>query len=268
MVSVIKPKWIRRKAPDRSSLAKMKELLDGLQLHTVCESAHCPNLGECFGRGVATFMILGDVCTRNCTFCAVRHGQPSTPDANEPQSVAKAAQRLGLQHVVITSVTRDDLPDGGAEHFAKTVYRMRKILPDATVEVLVPDFRGSAEAIAVVVGAKPAVFNHNLETVPRLYPEVRPQADYHVSLQILKRAKELDSTVITKSGLMLGLGETPEEILETMRDLRQVNCNVLTLGQYLCPSPNHFPVVRFLDPSEFENLHEQGEQRIHRELVA
>ncbi len=258
MVSFIKPKWIRRRAPDQASLAKMKELLDGLQLHTVCESAHCPNQGECFGRGVATFMILGDVCTRNCTFCAVTHGPPAPPDVNEPQRVAEAAQRLGLQHVVITSVTRDDLPDGGAEYFAKTIHGLRKILPDATVEVLVPDFRGSAEAIEVVVMAKPAVFNHNLETVPRLYPKVRPKADYHVSLQILNRAKEFDSTVITKSGLMLGLGESHEEVLETMRNLCHVNCNILTLGQYLCPSPNHFPVVRFLDPSEFDELRIRG----------
>ncbi len=176
-------------------------------------------------------MILGDVCTRNCTFCAVTHGQPTPLDVNEPQRVADAAQRLGLQHVVITSVTRDDLPDGGAEHFAKTIHSLMKILPDATVEVLVPDFEGSAKAIEVVVMAKPAVFNHNLETVPRLYPKVRPKADYHVSLQILNRAKEFDSTVITKSGLMLGLGESPEEVLETMRDLRQMTSSSLHVLQ-------------------------------------
>jgi len=258
MVSFSKPKWIRRKAPDPVSLAKMKELLDGLQLHTVCESAHCPNQGECFGHGVATFMILGDVCTRNCTFCAVTHGQPAPLDANEPQRVAEAAKRLGLQHVVVTSVTRDDLHDGGATHFAKTIHSLRKILPDATVEVLVPDFGGLAEAIEVVIRAKPTVFNHNLETVPRLYPSVRPQADYRVSLQILSKTKELDSTIITKSGLMLGLGESREEVLETMQDLRQVNCDVLTLGQYLRPSPNHFPVARFLEPREFDELRIKG----------
>jgi len=258
MVSFIKPKWLRRRAPDSAALTKMKELLDGLQLHTVCESAHCPNQGECFGRGVATFMILGDVCTRNCAFCAVTHGKPAPLDANEPQRVAEAAKRLGLQHVVVTSVTRDDLPNGGAEHFARTIYNLRKILPDATVEVLVPDFGGSVEAIEVVVRAKPTVFNHNLETVPRLYPSVRPQADYHISLQILNRAKEIDSTVITKSGLMLGLGECSDEVLETMRDLRQVNCDVLTLGQYLRPSPTHFPVVRFIDPNEFDYLRIKG----------
>ncbi len=268
MVSFIKPKWIRRKAADPAALAKMKELLDGLQLHTVCESAQCPNQGECFGQGVATFMILGDVCTRNCTFCAVTHGQPAPLDVNEPQHVAEAAKRLGLQHVVVTSVTRDDLHDGGAEHFAQTIHSLRKILPDATVEVLVPDFRGSAEAIEVVIRAKPTVFNHNLETVPRLYPSVRPQADYHVSLQILNRAKELDNTIITKSGLMLGLGESREEVLETMQDLRQVNCDVLTLGQYLRPSPSHFPVARFLHPSGFDGLRIKGEEMGFQSVVS
>ena len=258
MVSFIKPKWIRRKAPDPAPLIKMKELLDGLQLHTVCESAHCPNQGECFGHGVATFMILGDVCTRNCTFCAVKHGQPAPLDANEPQRVAEAAKRLGLQHVVVTSVTRDDLHDGGATYFAKTIHSLKKSLPDATIEVLVPDFRGWVEAIELVIRAKPTVFNHNLETIPRLYPTVRPQADYHLSLQILNKAKELDSTVITKSGLMLGLGESHEEVLETMQDLCQINCDVLTLGQYLRPSNNHLPVVRFLEPTEFEELRIKG----------
>jgi len=213
-------------------------------------------------------MILGDVCTRNCPFCAVAHGKPTSLDENEPQHVAEAAKRLGLQHVVVTSVTRDDLPDGGAEHFVKTIYNLRKILPNSTVEVLVPDFRGLAKATEVVIRAKPTVFNHNLDTVPRLYSSVRPKADYHVSLQILNRAKELDSIVITKSGLMLGLGESSEEVLETMRDLRQVNCDVLTLGQYLCPSPNHFPVVRFVDPSEFDELRIKGVEMGFKSVVS
>lgn len=252
MVSSVRPEWLRRSAPDPVVLVKMKELMDGLQLHTVCESAHCPNQGECFARGVATFMILGDVCTRNCTFCAVEHGQPAPPDANEPEHVVEAIKKLGLRHVVITSVTRDDLPDGGAYQFAKVIEAIRNYDPGITAEVLIPDFQGSLSALEVVVTSHPAIINHNVETVPRLYPQVRPQANYERSIQLLKHVKSLEGELLTKSGLMLGLGERREEVIQVMEDLRGVDCDFLTIGQYLRPSINHHEVVRFVPPVEFE----------------
>jgi len=258
MVSSVKPEWFKRRAPDPAALAKMKELMDGLQLHTVCESAHCPNQGECFARGVATFMILGDVCTRNCTFCAVEHGQPASPDANEPEHVVEAVKKLGLRYVVITSVTRDDLPDGGAYQFAEVVEAIRGYDPQISVEVLIPDFQGSLSALEVVVASHPAIINHNVETVPRLYPQVRPQANYQRSIELLQRVKSTEKKLLTKSGLMLGLGERREEVTRVMEDLRGVDCDFLTIGQYLRPSPGHHKVVRFVPPVEFEEYKNTG----------
>ncbi len=258
MVSSARPEWFRRHAPDPAVLAEMKELMDDLQLHTVCESAHCPNQGECFGRGVATFMILGDVCTRNCTFCAVAHGQPVSPDANEPEHLVEAIKKLGLRHVVITSVTRDDLPDGGAYQFAKVVDAIRSYDPSITAEVLIPDFQGSLSALEVVVASHPAIINHNVETVPRLYPQVRPQANYARSIQLLKNAKAMERELLTKSGLMVGLGERREEVIQVMEDLREVDCDFLTIGQYLRPSINHHEVVGFVSPAEFEEYKNTG----------
>ena len=258
MVSSVKPEWFRRRAPAPAVLAAMKELMDGLQLHTVCESAHCPNQGECFGRKVATFMILGDVCTRNCTFCAVEHGQPLPPDVNEPEHIVEAIKKLGLRHIVITSVTRDDLPDGGAYQFAKVVDAIRSYDPSITAEVLIPDFQGSLSALEVVVASHPAIINHNVETVPRLYPQVRPQANYARSIQLLKNAKAMERELLTKSGLMVGLGERREEVIQVMEDLREVDCDFLTIGQYLRPSINHHEVVRFISPAEFEEYKNTG----------
>jgi len=258
MVSSVKPEWLRKSAPDPAVLAKMKELMDGLQLHTVCESAHCLNQGECFARGVATFMILGDVCTRNCTFCAVEHGQPASPDANEPEHVVEAVKKLGLRYVVVTSVTRDDLPDGGAYQFAKVVEAIRSYDPRISAEVLTPDFQGALSALEVVVASHPAIINHNVETAPRLYLQVRPQANYERSLQLLKNAKSMKGELLTKSGLMLGLGERHEEVIQVMEDLREVDCDFLTIGQYLRPSPNHHEVVRFVSPVEFGEYKDIG----------
>ena len=252
MVGPARPEWLRRSAADPVVLAKMKQLVDGLQLHTVCQSAHCPNQGECFARGVATFMILGSVCTRSCTFCAVGNGRPVAPDASEPGHIVEAIKKLGLRYVVITSVTRDDLPDGGAYQFAKVVVAIRSYDPGITAEVLIPDFQGSTSALAVVVVSRPAIINHNLETVPRLYPRVRPQAGYERSLQFLKQIKSIERELLTKSGLMLGLGENRAEVIRVMEDLRGVDCDFLTIGQYLRPSLKHHQVVRFVPPQEFE----------------
>jgi len=254
------PEWLRRAAPDPSILARMKDLLDGLQLHTVCESADCPNQGECFAHGTATFMILGDVCTRNCTFCAVKTGRPLPVDASEPEHMVEATRRLGLRHVVITSVTRDDLDDGGAAQFARCVVALRRYDPSVTVEVLIPDFQGSFPPLKVVLDSSPTILNHNVETVPRLYPEVRPQANYERSVELLMKAKAEAPQVLTKSGLMIGLGETREEVIEVMRDLREADCDFLTIGQYLQPSPQHHPVVRFVTPAEFEEYKNVGEE--------
>ncbi|MBA7699839.1 Lipoyl synthase [subsurface metagenome] len=242
--------------------------MDGLQLHTVCESAHCPNQGECFARRVATFMILGDVCTRNCTFCAVEHGQPAPPDANEPEHIVEAIKKLGLRHVVITSVTRDDLPDGGAYQFAKVIQAIRSYDPGITAEVLIPDFQGSLSALEVVVASHPAIINHNVETVPRLYSQVRPQADYERSIELLKHVKSTERELLTKSGLMLGLGEKYEEVIQVMKDLRKVDCDFLTIGQYLRPSINHHEVVRFVPPVEFEEYKNTGVAMGFRDIAS
>jgi lipoic acid synthetase len=254
------PEWLRIGNLDISILIKMKKLTEDLQLHTVCESAHCPNRQKCYAQGTAGFMILGDICTRNCTFCAVKKGHPTPLDLHEPEHIVEAVKKLGLKYVVVTSVTRDDLPDGGASHFAKAINAIHLYDPRIDVEVLIPDFKGSLAALQVVIDASPTVLNHNVETVPRLYPEVRPEADYLRSIKLLKRAKDIENSLLTKSGLMLGLGESKEEIIGVMEDLREVNCELLTIGQYLQPSPKHHKVVRFVPPPEFEEYKEIGEK--------
>ena len=247
-----KPEWLRRRFSFKSSVSEVNDLLVDLNLNTVCQEAHCPNQLECFGSHTATFMILGDHCTRNCTFCAVAYGSQEPPDPDEPKRVAEAVSRLGLKYVVLTSVTRDDLPDGGAAQFASTIKSIREIGNKITVEVLVPDFQGSARALATVVAAEPAVLNHNLETVPRLYPAVRPQADYERSLQLLAEVKRLNPGTVSKSGFMVGLGEKREEVGSLMRDLRKVGCDLVTIGQYLRPSKDHHPVVEYVPPNIFQ----------------
>jgi lipoic acid synthetase len=284
------PQWLRKRLPAPPHTRQIAALLARLGLHTVCSSARCPNRAECFSRRTATFMILGDICTRSCRFCAVGHGQPAPPRADEPEAVAQAAAAMGLKHVVITCVTRDDLADGGAEHFARTIIAIRSRLPQAVSEVLTSDFAGKTSSIDTVLSANPDIFNHNLETVERLTPTVRPQASYRRSLSVLDHAKRAshglsvspsrnhaDTTsgdpasrdpygqvrqgavalengkpLYTKSGLMLGLGETPDEILQAMHDLRTVGCDILTIGQYLCPSWAHLPVAEFVEPAQFE----------------
>ena len=236
----------------------MAGLLKGLSLDTICESAHCPNIGRCFTGGTATFLILGDVCPRHCAFCAVKKGRPTPVDPAEPQHLLQAVTKLGLDYVVITSVTRDDLPDGGAARFAETIKTLHENRGDTLVEVLVPDFLGAEPALRTVVEARPEVINHNIETVSRLYPEVRPEADYRRSLELLCRVKSLDPEIVTKSGLMLGLGETRAEVIKAMSDLREANCDLLTIGQYLSPSSRHHPVVRFVSPEEFAEFEDVG----------
>ena len=256
-----KPSWIRVKAPLTSEVKKLKKLLREQKLHTVCEEASCPNLTECFGNGTATFMIMGEVCTRRCSFCDVAHGRPLALDAEEPKHLADTIQGLGLSYVVITSVDRDDLHDGGAAHFIACIQQVRKQCADIKIEVLVPDFRGRLDNALEIIRQSPAdVFNHNLETIPRLYPHVRPGADYQHSLNLLQQHKIILSNIPTKSGLMLGLGEEIDEVLDVMRDLRAHDVNMLTLGQYLQPSPHHLPVHRYLSPSEFDDLKVAGDE--------
>ena len=262
------PPWFKQRLADPGVMSSMHGLLDGLNLHTICQSALCPNIGKCFTAGTATFLILGDVCTRRCTFCAVKKGLPEPVDEAEPEHLLEAVQKLGLSYVVITSVTRDDLPDGGASQFARTVSLLRENAADIMVEVLVPDFRGSEEAIRMVVESGPQVFNHNVETVPRLYPEVRTGADYARSLELLYMVKELNPKIATKSGLMLGLGESQEEVVEVMRDLREANCDLLTIGQYLQPSAQHHPVSRFVPPEEFAEYEDIGREMGFAEVAS
>jgi len=250
--------WLRRKIPDQNVMNKMNGLLSSLNLHTVCDSALCPNRGECFQNGTATFMIMGDVCTRNCQFCAVKKGKPLQLDPEEPIHIAQASVKLNLKHVVITSVTRDDLADGGAEHFARTVIEVKKKLAESTIEVLIPDFQGSIDSLKRVLDSPADVINHNIETVLHLYPVVRPIAEYNTSLNLLRKVKEFRDNVITKSGIMLGLGEEKGEVIQTMKDLRKVNCDVLTIGQYLRPSPQHLKVKKYIHPDEFEMYGEIG----------
>ena len=247
-----KPPWLRRRLPKGPDFERIRSLVQGSSLHTVCQEAKCPNIWECFSSHTATFLILGDRCTRNCRFCAVQHRPVEPPDPGEPARVAETASRMGLTYVVVTSVTRDDLADGGASHFAATIAEIRKGSPQTRIEVLIPDFQGSAEALASVLAAGPDVLNHNMETIARLYPTVRPGADYRRSIELLQRAGQHQPAMITKSGLMLGLGETDDELRQTLEDLRRVNCRLLTLGQYLQPSKEHLPVVRFVPPEEFD----------------
>ncbi len=249
-----KPPWLKRRIPSGSTYRKIRGILKEGQLHTVCQEAHCPNLGECFSSGTATFIILGNRCTRDCRFCAVSHGPTGPPDPTEPRKVAEAVVSMGLDYVVITSVTRDDLPDGGAGHFAETICEIRRIAPAVRIEVLIPDLQGAEESLEVVVKAQPDVLNHNLETVPRIYPTVRPGADYGRSLGLFSQIRNLDPSMTTKSGLMLGLGESAEEIRAVLGDLLKVGCGILTLGQYLQPSKAHLPVERFVPPEEFDAL--------------
>ncbi|WP_338825777.1 Lipoyl synthase 2 [Moorella thermoacetica] len=254
------PPWLHKRLPASGDIEATRRLLADLHLNTVCQSARCPNQGECFASRTATFMILGNTCTRNCRFCAVEYGQPEAIDEDEPRRVAEAARRLGLKHIVVTSVTRDDLPDGGAGHFAATITALRQALPGAYIEVLTPDFRGSRAALAAVARARPDIFNHNVETVPRFYPDVRPQADYRRSLDVLKQMKELDATIYTKSGLMVGVGESREEVLAVMADLRAVNCDILTIGQYLRPSPRHLEIKEYVPPETFTWYAQKGRE--------
>ncbi len=255
-----KPAWLKKRLPPSEDLVKVKSILDLAELHTVCEEARCPNLGECFSKGTATILILGRICTRNCGFCAVEHGVPISPDEGEPEKVAQAVKKMGLRYVVITSVTRDDLPDGGASHFARTIQAIRALDRETNVEGLIPDFKGDLSPLRTVLKEGPDVLNHNIETIPRLYQEVRPQADYRRSLHLLRRVKERDAQILTKSGFMLGLGETEREIFSLLEDLREVGCDFLTIGQYLQPRPDRLPVVRYIPPEEFDAYKKKGEE--------
>jgi lipoyl synthase len=250
--NIKKPAWLRRRLPAGPDYESVRTLLKDSRLHTVCQEARCPNQWECFSARTATFLIMGSSCTRRCRFCAVDHGPVHPLDPDEPLRVAETALQLGLSYVVITSVTRDDLSDGGARHFAETIQAVRKQMPDAGIEVLIPDFQGNPQALKLVLDAKPDVLNHNMETVPRLYPLVRPEAVYRRSLSLIQQACGADPRIQTKSGLMLGMGESPDEIRRTLKDLRDAGCRILTLGQYLQPSSDHLPVERFVPPEEFD----------------
>jgi lipoic acid synthetase len=253
-----KPGWLKVKAPGGPNYLRIKSLMRELELHTVCEEARCPNVGECWEHKAATFMILGDVCTRNCTYCAVAHGTPKAFDPLEPVRLAEAVVRMELEHVVITSVDRDDLPNGGAEAFAGSIAEIRRRLPGTSVEVLIPDFKGSERALAIVMDARPDILNHNLETAERLYRMARPGGRYQRALELLAKARRMVPDGLTKSGIILGMGEEWDEIIGCMRDLRRSDVNILTLGQYLRPSSSHLPVARYYTPGEFDELREIG----------
>lgn len=257
-ISLAKPRWLRRTLPTGPEYEKIRKLLKGHALTTVCQEAKCPNQFECYGQGTATFMILGERCTRNCRFCAVGHPPEGLPDPEEPERVAEAVALLDLRYAVVTSVTRDDLPDGGASLFAETIRAIRRRRPGTLIEVLIPDLQGDREALSTILDAGPDVLNHNIETVSRLYPEVRPQARYPRSLELIRRVKESRPDIPTKSGLMLGLGEALAEIEETWRDLFAAGCDILTMGQYLQPSAGHLPVQRFVPPEEFAELEQKA----------
>ena len=253
-----KPSWLKVKAPGGPTYLTLKQMMRDLNLHTVCEEAHCPNIGECWEHKAATFMILGDVCTRNCAYCAVAHGTPTKLDVREPERLAEAVARMGLRHVVITSVDRDDLPNGGAEIFAASITEIRRRLPETSIEVLIPDFKGNPEALRIVLAARPDILNHNLETIERLYRIARPGGRYARALELLRRAKEIDPAMLTKSGIICGLGEDWDELVGAMRDLRAQGVDILTLGQYLRPSDQHLPIARWYTPDEFARLKEIG----------
>ena len=253
------PPWLKVRMPGGPNYLQLNELMRSSELHTVCEEAHCPNIGECWERGTATFMVLGDICTRACAYCAVTSGKPQGLDLQEPVRLAESVVRMGLNYAVITSVNRDDLPDGGAFIFAQCIGQIRKRLPNCKVEVLIPDFCGNWDALATVMDATPDTLNHNIETVRRVFSRVRPKGDYDQSLELLGRAKALVPHGVTKSGMMVGLGETSEEIMETMADLRSVDCDLLTIGQYLRPSSKHTPLVKWYTPEEFDELGREAE---------
>ena len=253
-----RPPWLKVRAPGGQNYDELTGLVARQQLHTVCESARCPNIGDCWNRRTATFMILGDICTRACGFCAIKTGRPLGLDREEPYRVAEAISALDLRHAVITSVNRDELPDGGAAIFADTIRAIRARCPQTSIEVLIPDFEGNREALAEVMGAGPDILNHNIETIARLYRIVRPQAKYPRSLELLRRAKEMVPSILTKSGMMLGVGEEIDEVRASMADLRATGCDILTLGQYLRPSLKHIPIIRYVDPAEFETLKRDG----------
>jgi len=263
-----KPPWLKVPAPGGPNYVALKQLMRDHGLHTVCEEAHCPNIGECWEHRAATFMILGDVCTRNCAYCAVAHGTPAALDEDEPVRLAAAVERMGLRHVVITSVDRDDLPNGGAEIFAAAIVEIRRRTPDTSVEVLIPDFKGSEEALRIVVQAQPDILNHNLETIDRLYRLARPGGRYVRALELLRRAKQLDPGMLTKSGIMCGLGEEWDELLPAMRDVRAQGVDILTLGQYLRPSSDHLPIARYYTPDEFAELRRLGLEMGYRHVEA
>jgi len=258
MPKIKHPDWLKIPAPSDKTMDRVKRLLDRGGLHTVCEGANCPNIGECFANRTCTFMILGNICTRDCRFCAVEHGHPEPINLDEPAAIACTAKKLNLKHVVITTVTRDDLPDGGAGQFVAVINAIHQELPKASIEVLISDLKGQLEPLVEIIHARPDIINHNIETVPRLYKTVRPQASYARSLQILEWIGSQGADIVTKSGLMLGLGETFEEIVDVLRDLRTVGCDIVTLGQYLSPSPQHVPIDRFVHPDEFKKLEQIG----------
>lgn len=251
-----RPEWLKVRAPGGKRYAQLKQMMRAKALHTVCEEARCPNIAECWGAGTATFMILGDTCTRSCGFCAVKTGRPLPVDPDEPRRVAEAVRQMGIRHAVVTSVNRDELPDGGATQFARTVAEIRRLCPGVTVELLIPDFKGKLELLQIVLDARPDILGHNTETVPRLYRRVRPQGKYHWTLSVLREAARQGFR--TKSGLMLGLGEHPEEVIAVMQDLRAVGVHILTLGQYLQPTKNHLPVERYVTPEEFAEYRRIG----------
>lgn len=252
-----RPDWLKAKIPGGENYARIKNLVDHQRLHTVCEEARCPNLGECWNSGTATFMILGDICTRSCGFCAVKTGRPDYGlDWDEPRRVAESVRSMGIRHAVITSVNRDERSDGGSPIFAETIRQIRSLVPECSIEVLIPDFKGNEEALNIVLDARPNILNHNLETVPRLYGVVRPQANYGQSLEVLERAKK--KRAVTKTGLMLGIGEKTDEVRQVLRDIQTVRCDILTLGQYLQPTKGHLPVDRFVHPDEFRTLKEEA----------
>jgi len=254
-----RPDWLKVRLPAGPRYIELKNMMRDMELHTVCEEARCPNIGECWGHGTATFMILGDVCTRACRYCAVTSGKPHTLDVGEPKRVAEAVQKMGLKHAVVTSVDRDDLEDGGAALFAATIRKIHELNPDCAVEVLTPDFQGRDDQLHILMDARPEIFNHNIETVPRVFRRVRPgRSKYHISIEVLRRAKEMYPDGLTKSGLMVGLGETMNEVVDTMRDLRRAHVDIMTIGQYLQPTPKHIPIDRYYHPDEFAELRAHG----------
>ena len=263
-----KPGWLKVKAPGGPNYVALKQLMRGWKLHTVCEEAHCPNIGECWEHQAATFMILGDVCTRNCAYCAVAHGTPAPLDLDEPVRLAAAVAQMGLRHVVITSVDRDDLPNGGAEIFARCITEIRRRLPDTSIEVLIPDFKGNAQALELVIDARPDILNHNLETIERLYRIARPGGRYARALELFRRARAIAPDLLTKSGMICGLGEEWDELLVAMRDLRAQEVDILTLGQYLRPSGDHLPIARWYTPDEFAELKRLGLEMGFRHVEA